>query len=198
MYNQQQKLRLTSSTDAKAACEYLENLRLSDDTMFWRHRVDEMGRLTHLFWCEGVAQRDYSIFGDVVAFDATYKRNKYMCPLVIFSGVNHQNKTIVFCAVTVCDETEQTYVWLLEQLLEAMSGKSPTSVITDGDMAMRNAIRRVFPECHHRLCAWHLLRNANNNVGNLQFLKKFRQCMLGDFDVGEFKRRWEKWWLILD
>jgi hypothetical protein len=169
MYNQQQKLRLTSSTDAKAACEYLENLRLSDDTMFWRHRVDEMGRLTHLFWCQGVAQRDYSIFGDVVAFDATYKRNKYMCPLVIFSGVNHQNKTIVFCAGIVCDETEQTYVWLLEQLLEAMSGKSPTSMITDGDMAMRNTIRRVFPECHHRLCAWHLLHNANSNVGNLKF-----------------------------
>jgi transposase-like protein len=30
------------------------------------------------------------------------------------------------------------------------------SVITDGDLAMRNAIRRVFPNAHHRLCAWHL------------------------------------------
>jgi hypothetical protein len=198
MYNQQQKLRLTSSTDAKAACEYLETCVQVTIQCFGGIGVDDMGRLTHLFWCDGVAQRDYSIFGVVVAFDATYKRNKYMCPIVIISRVNHHNKTIVFCAGIVCDETEQTYVWLLEQLLEAMSGKSPTSVITDGDMAMRNAIRRVFPECHHRLCAWHLLRNANNNVGNLQFLKKFRQCMLGDFDVGEFKRRWEKWWLILD
>jgi hypothetical protein len=31
------------------------------------------------------------VFGDVVAFDAAYKRNKYMCPLVVFSGVNHHN-----------------------------------------------------------------------------------------------------------
>ncbi|KAK2433504.1 protein FAR1-RELATED SEQUENCE [Trifolium repens] len=192
MYNEQERQRLTSSTDAKAACEYLESMRLSDESMFWKHKVDNNGRLTHLFWCDGVAQRDYSIFGDVVAFDATYKRNKYMCPLVVFSGVNHHNQSIVFCGAIVCDETEDTYVWLLEQFLEAMGGKSPTSVITDGDLAMRNAIRRVFPECHHRLCAWHLIRNACTNIGKKQFVRKFKQCMLGDYDVGEFKIKWEK------
>jgi hypothetical protein len=187
MYNEQERQRLTSSTDAKAACEYLESMRLSDESMFWKHKVDNKGRLTHLFWCDGVAKRDYTIFGDVVAFDATYKRNKYMCPLVVFSGVNHHNQSIVFCGAIVCDETEDTYVWLLEQFLEAMGGKSPTPVITDGDLAMRNAIRRVFPECHHRLCAWHLIRNACTNIGKKQFVRKFKQCMLGDYDVGEFK-----------
>jgi len=110
MYNEQERRRLTSSVDAKAACEYLEYLRSTDETMFWRHKVDDNGRLSHLLWCDGVAQRDYSIFGDVVAFDATYKQNKYMCPLVVFSGVNHHNQTIVFCGAIVCDETEETYV----------------------------------------------------------------------------------------
>ncbi|GAU35619.1 hypothetical protein TSUD_30360 [Trifolium subterraneum] len=124
MYNKQDMLHLTSSTNAKAACEYLESMRVSDNTMFWRHKIDDDGRLTHLFWCDGAAQRDYSVFGDVVAIDATYKRNKYMCPLVIFSGVNNHNKTIVLCAAIVCDETERTYVWLLEQFFEAMGGKS--------------------------------------------------------------------------
>jgi hypothetical protein len=80
----------------------------------------------------------------------------------------------------------------LEQVLAAMGGKSPTSVITDGDLAMRNAIRRIFPEAHHRLCAWHLIRNACTNVGKKQFVRKFKQCMLGDHDVGEFKAKWQK------
>jgi len=102
------------------------------------------------------------------------------------------NQTIVFCSAIVCDETEETYVWLLEQFLTTMGGKSPTSVITDGDLSMKKAIGRVFPKCHHRLCAWHLIRNACSNVGNTQFVMKFRQCMLGDYDVGEFQRRWEK------
>ncbi|KAK2351779.1 protein FAR1-RELATED SEQUENCE [Trifolium repens] len=196
MSNEQERQRLTSSTDAKVACEYLQSMRISDESMFWKHKVDNNGRLTHLFWCDGVAQRDYMIFGDVVAFDATYKRNKYMCPLVVFSGVNHHNQSIVFCGAIVCDETEETYVWLLEQLLEAMGGKSPTSVITYGDLAMRNAIRRVFPDCHHRLCAWHLIRNACTNIGKKQFVRKFKQCMLGDYDVGEFKVKWDK--MIID
>lgn len=73
-----------------------------------------------------------------------------------------------------------------------MSGKSSASVITDGDLAMKNVIRKVFPNAHHRLCAWHLLRNATSNVKNPNFVSRFRHCMLGDFDVEEFNRRWDK------
>jgi hypothetical protein len=40
MYNEQERQRLTSSTDAKAACEYLESMRISDESMFWKHKVD--------------------------------------------------------------------------------------------------------------------------------------------------------------
>lgn len=73
-----------------------------------------------------------------------------------------------------------------------MGGRSPSSVITDGDIAMRNAIRRVFPDAHHRLCAWHLLRNATSNVHNVNFVSKLKHCMLGDYDVEEFQRKWER------
>jgi hypothetical protein len=57
-----------------------------------------------------MAQRDYMIFRDVVAFDATNMRNKYMCPLVVFFSVNHHNQKIVFRGAIVCDETEEIYV----------------------------------------------------------------------------------------
>ncbi|KAG5098396.1 hypothetical protein JHK82_048250 [Glycine max] len=60
--------------------------------------------------------------------------------------MNHHNQTIVFATTIVTDETEETYVWLLEQLLVAMKGKAPCSIITDGDLAMRNAITRVMPD----------------------------------------------------
>jgi hypothetical protein len=90
----------------------------------------------------------------VVAFDATYKKNKYKCPFVVFSGVNnHHNQTIILATAIVSNEVKGTYVWLLEQLKAAMKGKTPISVITDGDVAMRNAIKRVFPNSYHRLCA---------------------------------------------
>ncbi|RZB52506.1 Protein FAR1-RELATED SEQUENCE 5 [Glycine soja] len=63
--------------------------------------------------------------------------------------VNRHNNTIVFATALVTNETEETYVWLLEQFLKEMKGKHPSSVITDGDLAMR-AIRIVFPRTHHR------------------------------------------------
>ncbi|XP_015940572.1 protein FAR1-RELATED SEQUENCE 5-like [Arachis duranensis] len=57
-------------------------------------------------------------------------------------------------------------------------------------MAIRNAVRDVFPEVRHRLCAWHLIRNATSNVGNPSFTSKFRKIMLGDYEIPVFKRKW--------
>lgn len=110
----------------------------------------------------------------------------------MFSGVNNHNMSIVFAAAIVGNESEATYVWLLTQFLKAMGGKCPVSVITNGNLAMRNAIELVFPNYHHRLCAWHLIRNATTNVKNPKFVSKFKQCMLGNFDVLEFNQKWEK------
>ncbi|RYR58789.1 hypothetical protein Ahy_A05g024664 isoform B [Arachis hypogaea] len=152
-----------------------------------RQRRQIFGLLRNLFWSDGISQLDYRLFRDVIAFDAMYKKNKYSCPLVIFSGVNHHNQTIIFAAALIVDETTYTYIWLLHQLMFAMKGKTPTSIITDGAMAIRNAVRDVFPEVRHRLCAWHLIRIATSNVGKPSFTSKFRKIMLGDYEIPVFK-----------
>ncbi|XP_025678309.1 protein FAR1-RELATED SEQUENCE 5-like [Arachis hypogaea] len=71
-----------------------------------------------------------------------------------------------------------------------MKGKAPTSIITDGDRQMKYVIEQVFPEAHHRLCAWHLLQNATSNIGKPKFTRMFRDCVLGDYEVGTFQRKW--------
>ena len=132
--------------------------------MFVKYTIDSGGRLENLFWCDGSSHLDYEVFGDVLAFDTTYRRNKYNKPLVIFSGVNHHNLIVVFACALLVDETVDTYKWVLETLLEAMSKKKPHAVVTDGDKAIRKAIRELFPGTTHRLCRWHLQRNANTNI----------------------------------
>ncbi|XP_039690635.1 protein FAR1-RELATED SEQUENCE 5-like [Medicago truncatula] len=190
IYNEQFKERERKTSDADEAVEFLKELSRTDDMMYWRHTVNEDGTLQHLFWCDGVSRMDYKVFGDVLAFDATYRKIRYNTSLVIFSGVNHHNQSVIFGSAIVGDETEVSYVWLLQQFLEAMDGKAPVSVITDGDLSLRNAIRSVFPHAHHRLCAWHLARNASSNIKNPKFVPKFKQCMFGDFDIQEFESRW--------
>ncbi|XP_016192654.1 protein FAR1-RELATED SEQUENCE 5-like [Arachis ipaensis] len=165
MYNQIGKQRRLIGGDATACRKFLESMAQANPGI----------------------QLDYSLFGDVVVFDATYRKNKYMCPLVVFSGMNHHNQTIVFAAALVANENEQTYTWLLQQFLDAMKGKAPGCVIIDGHGAMKKAIDAVFPGAYHRLCAWHLLRNATSNLSNPRFTSEFKKCMLFDYEVWEFE-----------
>ncbi|KAJ1402714.1 Zinc finger, PMZ-type [Sesbania bispinosa] len=149
IYNQIERQRRKQTSDAMAAMEYLRGLSCDDNMMFIEHTVDDEGRLQHLFWTDGISKKSYQVFGDVVAFDATYGKNKYLLPL------------------------------------------EPTAIITDGDVTMRNAIKIVFPNARHRLCAWHLQRNATANVKNPQFTAEFERLMLGEYDIGQFGRRWD-------
>ncbi|XLT82123.1 protein FAR1-RELATED SEQUENCE 5 [Arachis hypogaea] len=191
MYNEVRRQRGMRKGDVNATIRYFEAGAKADEKLFWRCQVSADQHMCDLFWCDGRSQDDYKIFGDVLAFDATYGRNKYNLPVIIFSGVNHHNQTCVFGAAMVSCETQATYVWVLQKLLECMEGKAPKAVITDGDRSMRMAINEVFPEAHHRLCAWHLLKNATTNVCLPRFTTLFRYCMLADIEIEEFEQHWE-------
>ncbi|KAL6323825.1 hypothetical protein AAG906_003446 [Vitis piasezkii] len=71
-----------------------------------------------------------------------------------------------------------------------MNNKKPLSVITDGDKAMRKAIKRIFPDSCHRLCAWHIQRNAFTNVHVKDFTNHFSKCMFMEGTVEEFECAW--------
>ncbi|CAN1226766.1 Protein FAR1-RELATED SEQUENCE 5, partial [Linum perenne] len=131
----------------------------TDENFFLKYTCDDEGRLENIFWTDSMSILDYKHFGELLAFDTTYKKNAYNMPLVIFSGANHHFSTCVFGSALLKDETEPNYRWVLETLAEAMGGNKPSSVITDGDKSMKNAIMRVFPDATRRLCLWHLQKN---------------------------------------
>ncbi|CAJ2637174.1 unnamed protein product [Trifolium pratense] len=74
-------------------------------------------------WCDGESRKNFEVFGDVFAFDATYRKNKYNCPFVVFSGVNRHNQTVVFATGLVTMETEETYVWEVEADFQSNYGE---------------------------------------------------------------------------
>ena len=55
------------------------------------YKTDEDSHLECLFWSDFTSRLDYACFGDVVAFDSTYKTNKYNLPFVVLIGVNHHH-----------------------------------------------------------------------------------------------------------
>ncbi|KAF1899090.1 hypothetical protein Lal_00019211 [Lupinus albus] len=116
MYNQIQRQRRIGNGDAESSLQYLEEQSKSDYAMYWRHTVDEECKLQQLFWADGCRIFDYSIFGDVLAFDATYGRNKYKFPVVI-SGVNHHKQTTVFQKVMYADVEIDDFNMMWEELI---------------------------------------------------------------------------------
>ncbi|CAA0825035.1 Protein FAR1-RELATED SEQUENCE 5, partial [Striga hermonthica] len=177
--------------DAEGALAYFSAKKDSDPSFFFKFDVDESNRLRHLIWVESRCQSDYQYFGDVLVFDTTYRTNAYRKPLVILAGVNNHYMTTIFGAALLSDETEETYVWVLETFVAAMGGKKPISVITDGDNSMRLAIENVLPEARHRLCSWHLQRNAAVNVHSTCFCQAFYKCMDKICSKEEFERSWK-------
>ncbi|KAH9769880.1 protein FAR1-RELATED SEQUENCE [Citrus sinensis] len=186
-----EKRRQLQESDAEPCLSYLEGKRSVDPAFYYDFTINEHNRLGDLFWCDGGARADYALFGDVLAFDATYRTNAYRKPFVVLLGINHHRRSIVFGFALLLDETEHTYTWLLQTFLLAMEGKQPKTVITNGDKAMRNAISNKFSDAHHRLCCWHLGRNAQANV-NKDFTADFRRCMLRPYTEERFEVKWKE------
>jgi hypothetical protein len=64
------------------------------------------------------------------------------------------------------NETTELFVWLFETFLTAMSGKHPSTIFTDQDVAMAGAIAYVFPNTSYRLCIRSSRKNSkcNNHI----------------------------------
>ncbi|GAU45980.1 hypothetical protein TSUD_401200 [Trifolium subterraneum] len=178
--------------DVSAGLNYLNVKSSTDPMLYAEYSVDSDGRMKTLFWADDISRSDYFCFGDVLAFDTTYKKNKYNYPLVVFSGCNHHLQTVIFGVALVADEMTETYKWLLKTFLACMENKSPQGVITDGDGAMREAVKQIFPDATHRLCAWHLNKNAGENIKNNKFLSDFSRAMYSNFTPEEFEDFWAK------
>ncbi|RYR59374.1 hypothetical protein Ahy_A05g025249 [Arachis hypogaea] len=98
IYNAIEKQRRAGATYAEAVLNFLANLRTTDCGMFWKYSLDGKKRLENLFWCDGTSRYDYSVFGDVLGFDATYGR------------VNHHMRMVVFGCAILSNDSEESYV----------------------------------------------------------------------------------------
>nr|XP_040251963.1 protein FAR1-RELATED SEQUENCE 5-like [Aegilops tauschii subsp. strangulata] len=135
-----EKRKLLSKGDAAIVIGIMVSRKQRDPSFFFEYKLDKEGHMHRMFWCDSQSRHDYEDFGDVLVFDSTYKMNRYGMPFIPFVGLNNHRKTTVFACAIVSDETEETYVWLLQTFLRSMRQKMPKRVITNADAAMIKAI----------------------------------------------------------
>jgi hypothetical protein len=157
--------------------------------------VDENGKLVSLFWADATSRKNYSHFGDLVSFDATYSKNQYNMKFTPFIGVNYHVQSVFLGAGFLLNEKIESYKWLLKTLLKAMGRKAPKLITTDEDASMRSAIASVFPDTFHRLCMWHIMEKFPEKVGpetrnDKSFWASLNACVWGSETGDEFETRW--------
>lgn len=93
--------------------------------------------------------------------DCTYKTNRYGLPLLEIVGVTCTNLTFSVAFVYMEAEREENYIWALEKLKGLMvSNRLPMVILTDRDLALMNAIKKVFPGAKNLLCRFHITKNV--------------------------------------
>ena len=174
------------------------NRQLNENhSYYFATQLDCEDLITNIFWADARMIIDYSHFGDVIMFDTTYSTNRDARPLGVFLGLNHHRETVVFGGALLYDETIESFVWLFETFLEAMSEKKPITIFTDQDAAMSVAIKVVMPKTYHALCSWHMWQNDEKHLGHLlknesQFNDDFLACIYEYDGKDEFLTAWNK------
>ena len=86
-------------------------------------------------------------------------------PFVPLVGVNHHGQSVLFECGLLSKENTETYIWLFKTWLECMSGKASKAIITDQRIVIQGKIRTVFPNSHHHLCLWYIMKKVHEKLG---------------------------------
>ncbi|XP_022026784.1 protein FAR1-RELATED SEQUENCE 5-like [Helianthus annuus] len=140
-------------------------------------------------------KKNYTVFGDIFGFDATYKSNKYDLVFVPFTGIDNHFRNVTFGGALLGSKTADSYRWLLRCFVNAF-GSEPKVVVTDQDAAMKRAIKDVLPRSRHRLCMWHIWEKLKTKVGpvlsaNTDFNTRMTHVVWNDTIIPEdFETEW--------
>lgn len=150
----------------------------------------------NFFFRDSRSASDYELFGDVLSIDTTYRTNCYNLSCAPFVGINHHMSNVMFGMAFLSEENTSTFEWLFSAFLESMNGRQPKVVFSDQCLALMNAIDSTFTSSKHRLCQWHISKNAPSHFGKLNgdkaFLKMWNKCMNNVETKFEFDELWSQ------
>ncbi|XP_074267174.1 protein FAR-RED IMPAIRED RESPONSE 1-like [Silene latifolia] len=184
--------------DGQMFVDHFKEMVVNRPGFFLDYDVDSNGSLSKAIWADGIARRNYSVFGDAVSFDPTYSTNKYDMAFTPFTGVDHHKRSVTFFGALVAHGDADSFKWVFSHFLAAMGGKEPKYIITDQDPGILNAVPLVFKIARHRYCMWHIINKVPSKFGVTredysEFVKKLNAIIWDeDIEATEFDAKWEE------
>lgn len=185
----------TFGRDAQYVLEYFKHMQAKNASFLYAIQVDNEYHMTNFFWADARSRMAYNYFGDVVTLDTTYGINQYGIPLALFMGVNHHKQSVLFGCALLLEETEASFIWLFNTLLETMSGCHPISLISNDDPVIQAAVARVFPKTRHHFCKRDILGKLPEKLGHREnehndCVRDFSKCIGFSELNDEFELHW--------
>ncbi|OMO98340.1 hypothetical protein COLO4_13984 [Corchorus olitorius] len=171
--------------------EYFQTRQAEDTGFFYSVEVDN-GNCRSVFWADGRSRFSCSQFGDVIIFDTSYRMSNYVVPFATFVGVNHHKQPVLLGSALIANESEESFTWLFQTWFRAMSRRHPQSIIADQDIAIQQAIAKVFPGTHHRFSLWQIRAKERENFRSLpnEFRYEYEKCIYQSQTTVEFNASW--------
>eukprot|EP00904_Undaria_pinnatifida_P011692 jgi/Undpi1/7653/HiC_scaffold_23.g10126.m1 len=142
-------------------------------------KMDNEGRMTHLFWMTA-SQVALSIkYGHVLLYDDTAVKNMYRLPVGIGVVADGEYFTRVVFQMIASDTQTTTFEWMMDAWKETRGGQGPDVFIQDADAACTLAAQSRFPGATMLRCQWHLYKNVREKLGPI--LGRAYQAFFGDF-----------------
>lgn len=171
--------------------DYFQTRQAEDTGFFYSVEVDG-GSCMSVFWTDGRSRFSCSQFGDTIVVDTSYRKSNYLVPFATFVGVNHHKQPVLLGCALIANESKESFTWLFQTWLRAMSGRRPKSIIADQDVAIQQAIALVFPGTRHRFSMWQIRAKERENLRSMsiEFKYEYEKCIYQSQTTVEFNTMW--------
>ncbi|ESQ49341.1 hypothetical protein EUTSA_v10020138mg [Eutrema salsugineum] len=112
--------------------------------------------------------------------DNAVLNSKYQGVMFVATASDAEDGVFPVAFAIVDSETEENWLWFLEQLKSALSEPRRITFVADFQNGLKNAISQVFEDAHHAYCLRQLAEKLNSDLKG-QFSHEARRYMLNDF-----------------
>ncbi|CAO2842411.1 unnamed protein product [Amaranthus hypochondriacus] len=137
--------------------EACKALKETDESFTYDYSMDGNDKLENIAWTYRDSLILYSMFGDVVLFDTTYRSITYGMTFGAWLGINNHGNVILFGCVLLHEESSSSFSWAIQTFLQFVDGKCPQTILTDIDTGLQESIRSELPSTKHIISVWYIL-----------------------------------------
>ncbi|CAN1121073.1 Putative protein FAR1-RELATED SEQUENCE 10 [Linum perenne] len=133
-----------------------------DADFAYDYTADVNEKIENIAWAYGDSVRAYTLYGDVVHFETTYRSITYGLLLGVCFGMDNNGKAVLLGCFLLQVESTHSFAWALQTFIRFMRGRHPQTILTDIDSGLRDAIARELPDTKHVICPWHVISKLSS------------------------------------